>query len=205
MHYYAKMETISSHWGINRWLHGIDEYINRCICCSLCGFNHSDKNRAYVYNDDSFSSDCCCIIDPYTCCCNNIITGTICFPLVFLGHILCLSCACCSPNRDMYYGTISPEKQKLDAQKERLERDEEVRVKLKKMNEESQAKIFAMSPEEQQALCANSYSYTTNNNSYVTHVPYWETQSYKYNDTMMRITQNNIYSNLHNPYNPLHL
>jgi hypothetical protein len=102
------------HWGLKRWIYGIKEYIiDRCLCCAMCGFNPMDKDRAY--QRDEYTSDCSCVV---LSCCNNPITGTLCFPLVATIHLLSLPCACCSPNKDEYYGTDSPGKISRDARYE---------------------------------------------------------------------------------------
>jgi hypothetical protein len=108
-----------THWGLKRWIYGIKEYvIDRCICCTMCGFNHMDEDRAYIIDNKTygeFTTDCGCVAStPYGngCLHNNPITGTLCFPLAATMHLCCLPCACCSPtNRDEWYGTRSPKKQ----------------------------------------------------------------------------------------------
>lgn len=109
-----------THWGLKRWVYGIKEYvIDRCLFCTMCGFNPRDEDRAY--KEEVFgvttTSDCCCVGYTSYCivCYNNPITSTLCFPLAATMHLLLLPCACCSPtNRDEWYGTDSPEKQMRD-------------------------------------------------------------------------------------------
>ena len=96
-----------THWGLKRWIYGIKEYIiDRCLCCTMCGFDPMDKDRAY--QNDEFTSDCCCVFQSW---CNNPITGTLCFPLVATTHLLCLSCACSNPNKDDWWYKQSKQKE----------------------------------------------------------------------------------------------
>lgn len=116
-----------THWGLTRWVYGIKEYvIDRCICCTMCSFNHMDEDRAYRDDQNGVTTDCFCVgLAPCYggCLHNNIVTGTLCFPLATTVHLLCLPCACCSPKRDGccigFYGTPSPEKQLRDAEEKK--------------------------------------------------------------------------------------
>lgn len=114
-----------THWGLKRWFCGIKEYIiDRCLCCTECGFNPTDQDRAWIEYD--FSTDCCCITcsgiyanSPCNCCpislYNNPITGTLCFPLAATMHLCSLPCACCSPNKDGCYGGNRREEKNREA------------------------------------------------------------------------------------------
>lgn len=65
-----------THWGLKRWVYGIKEYvIDRCLCCTKCGFNPTDEERGYNENVKGVitTSDCCCIGHTSFCvaCYNN--------------------------------------------------------------------------------------------------------------------------------------
>lgn len=91
-----------THLGLKHWIYGIKEYvIDRCLLCTKYGFNPIDEDRAYKDEIHGVTTDCPCVAcSPYGAGClhNNPITGTICFPLATVMHLMCLPFVCCSPN-----------------------------------------------------------------------------------------------------------
>ncbi|MGN6671643.1 MAG: hypothetical protein ACTHJ4_08920 [Candidatus Nucleicultricaceae bacterium] len=173
-----------THWGLKRWFCGIKEYvIDRCVCCGFtdCGFDHIDVDRAYIKEEIGgyiVTTDCwllkfrdaCCIQDGW-------FSGTICFPVAMLTHLMCLPITCCYPNKDDWRETET-ERQRIETlvngYKERKMWDKHIENKRK--DEEIRAKYLAIDTEkrdaekrEQQILYGNrntfnsTYYYANNN------------------------------------------
>ena len=79
-------------WSLSHWFFGFVEYPQRCL---WCGTNY-DPRRVYLLKDTDGniigSTDCMCIENRD---CDNPIMGTLCCPLVTLGHLFCLPFALC--------------------------------------------------------------------------------------------------------------
>jgi hypothetical protein len=93
-----------THWGFKRWVYGIKEYvIDRCLCCTMCGFDPIHTDRRYVeFTGDRITATTDCILigithhvcpessDKYFY--NNPIGGILCLPIASSCHIVA---ACC--------------------------------------------------------------------------------------------------------------
>lgn len=118
-----------THWGLKRWFYGIKEYvIDRCLCCTMCGFKHMDEDRTYIEEENSVTTDCACVAFTPSYggfLHNNPVTGTLCFPLAITMHLLCLPCACCSPHRDDWW--LAPHRIKeIEKENDKQYQDEEM-------------------------------------------------------------------------------
>src|SRR5688500_1449254 len=113
-----------AHWGLTRWIYGISEYVDRCLCCDT----KRDANRAFVH--ENMTTDCGCISEMRSCDnLNDPMIGMICLPIMIITHLLYLPVACCSPNENGFYGTGSLEQQNQDDREHRFRRFEEIKLK----------------------------------------------------------------------------
>jgi hypothetical protein len=104
-----------THWGFKRWVYGIKEYvIDRCLCCTMCGFDPIHTDRRYVeFTGDRITAttDCGWIGVTHALCTessdkyfyNNPIGGILCLPIAAPFHILAAICGwhgCCGPEQE---------------------------------------------------------------------------------------------------------
>ena len=84
-----------SHWGLQRWMLGIKEYVwDRSLCCAK-DFSPKDPQRMFSDIVEKETSDCCFSWPDANVYCNNPVCGLICCPIAAFAHIVTCPLASC--------------------------------------------------------------------------------------------------------------